>query len=170
MRAYSDQVAPFPAIILIACIASGCACQHQNESINGIHGELVKFISQETFAPHPGGVYPEPSQASKEILAYVADEYSANGEVRRLLAVYCLEYDFRLIRSGLVTASPGSDTLIGELWDKEALGWGETPSMEKMRRHIAGSTDRFCLGVSEIELMRRNEREFSKLVESWNHD
>lgn len=163
-------MAPFLAVILIACIASGCACEHQNESTNGIHGELAKFISLETFPPHPGGVYPEPSQASEEVLAYVADKYSADGEVRRLLAVYFLEYDFRLIRSGLVTASTGPDTLIGQLWDKEALGWGETPSIEKMRRHIAGSTDRFCLGVSDIELLRRNEREFSKLVESWNRD
>jgi hypothetical protein len=170
MRVYYSQITRLLAILLVVCTALGCACQHSHESTNGIHGALAEFVSQETFAAPPGSVYPEPSQSPKDILTYAKDNYSTNGEVRRLLAVYFLEYDSQLIRRGLVTASTASDTLIGVLWDKEALGWRETPSMEKMRLHIADSTDRFCLEVSDIELLRKNEREFSKVAESWNHD
>jgi hypothetical protein len=132
-----------------------------------LHAKLRDFVAEDGFTPAAGSVYPEPKTAPAEILAYAARRYDADGDVRRLVALYFLRYDSALLDRGLITASPEAQNLIGLLWEKEAQGWAETPSAERMREHIATSAERLGLEAPEMELLQSNRSKSAKLVDTW---
>ena len=132
-------------------------------------GQLGDFVRSDSFPPKPGGVYPQVSDISDDLLSFARAQYDSDGRVRQLLALYFLRHDAVLLNHGLPTAGGGPNTLIGLLWEKEAWpqGWGETPSMEMMREHIAASEKWLCLGDVEKKLLASNKAKFALLVEKW---
>ncbi len=157
----------FSAVAVLSCVIAGCARTASHDDVER-YEELRSFVSEAVFVrADPESAYPDPADAPPRVLEYARREYGTNREVRRLLAIYFLRYDSVVIARGLITAHNDPKCLIGLLWDKEASGWAETPSMNMMRDHIAGSTERLGLDASDMKLLEANMRAFDKLAEFW---
>ena len=130
-------------------------------------GQLEDFVREDTFPAKPGELHPNASAVSDDLLSFARTQYDSDGRIRQLLALYFLRYDAVLLDRGLISAGGGPNTLIDLLWEKEAHGWAETPSMEMMREHIAASEEWFCLGDVGKKLLGSNKAEYAERVAAW---